>query len=156
MTSEQRANLAKLSAYLKALPEDYARFEMATFLGVNRRDTSDIFEMPELEQYLRQNGGPPGCGTVACAVGHGPAAHIFMTEKEITGGFAGAPDWDAYVERVFGTEDDTFEWMFGGDWHRCDNTPLGAAKRIDYFLAYGVPEDFDPSCPETYDVEIYQ
>lgn len=155
MTPEQRENLAKLSAYLKSLPADYARFEMATYLGTSKHDSCSLEDTDNLQTYLLANGGLPGCGTVACAVGHGPAAHIFMIDDELVGGWCGSPNWEAYAERVFGCAHcSTFAWMFGGNWNKVDNTAKGAALRIDYFLANGVPEEFEEANKEW--VEVYQ
>jgi len=45
-------------------------------------------------------------------------------------------DW---VNDVRCASDDETEWLFGYGWKYSDNTPIGAAKRIRYFLANGVP-----------------
>lgn len=44
-------------------------------------------------------------------------------------------------------------WVVWGDWDKYDNTRLGAAKRIDYLLANGVPESFKRPSREM--VELY-
>ena len=67
-------NLRIMSAYLAKLPDDYEQFEMATFLGMNCFHSATI-EQEGVLTYLQHNGGAP-CGTVACVVGHGPAAHL--------------------------------------------------------------------------------
>jgi hypothetical protein len=33
-------------------------------------------------------------------------------------------------------------YLFGSDWVHEDNTPTGAAKRIRYFVANGLPENW--------------
>ena len=80
-------------------------------------------------------------GTVACAVGQGPKAGIRISKYD--------GSWWDYAYRVFGVDsnDGPFEWMFGGFWTDIDNTPLGAARRIEYFLLHGVPD----YTPETYE-----
>lgn len=156
MTEEQRKNLAKLAAYLHALPDDYDRFNMNTYLGLDGMSSATLKDTPGLERYLTENGGLPGCGTVACAVGHGPAAHVFLLPEEMTGGWGGGPVWSRYAERVFGAEDEAFDWMFGASWTSADNTAKGAAKRIDYFLACGVPDEFDFESDHAEFVKIYQ
>lgn len=140
-----RENLAKLADYLHTLPDDYAKFDMATYIGRDSRHSATVDDTPELRQYLLNNDGLPDCGSVACAVGHGPAAHIFMLPDELTGGWGDGPQWSSYVERVFGfpPDSDEFRWLFSPEWARQDNTPQGAAKRIDYLLANGLPEGWD-------------
>jgi hypothetical protein len=75
------------------------------------------------------------CGTIACAVGHGPGAGIMPTLADET--------WPNYAERVFGAFSDPAEdilvhaWCFDGIWSEHDNTPEGAAKRIIYMLDHG-------------------
>lgn len=133
---EHEKNFKKLSSYLRTLPEDYEHFDMGVFfdrpgvLYVNYDSPSDI--TPEMYNQ---------CGTVACAVGHGPAAGIT--------GFDGY--WSEYAEEAFGAipVDLTLEngsivfvWCFGSQWSNSDNTPLGAADRIDYMLSKGIPEDY--------------
>lgn len=135
---DPRLNLDRIQRYLQNLPADYADFDMRSF--VKNADLDD------LAVYVKQNGSVRSCGTAACAVGHGPAAHMFMNADEIEliaeGDDAGA-FW-RYGERVFGTRINSpaFEWMFGGGWRHVDNSVHGAAKRIRYYLANGVPDGF--------------
>lgn len=120
ITAKQRANLAKLAAYLEKLPEDYERFDMKSF---NNKGSN--YDTPIKVQ----------CGSAGCAVGHGPNAGI-PTNNDAT--------WWAYAERVFlPTAEDGFWWMFDGEWVGVDNTPQGAAKRIHLFLDGAVPENWD-------------
>lgn len=74
------------------------------------------------------------CGTVGCAIGHGPYAGIKKLKNE---------DWFEYSVRVFGFSSFSQEWMwcFDSGWSNTDNTPTGAAKRIRYLLQRGLPED---------------
>ena len=56
---------------------------------------------------------------------------------------------------MFGIEENSpeFGWIFDGGWARWDNTPHGAAKRIDYLLEHGVPDEF--RWPNDEWVEVY-
>jgi hypothetical protein len=75
----------------------------------------------------------PSCGTVACAVGHGPAAGIRVY---------GDTDWSDYADRVFGEmPENDFTYMFGSSWSYSDNTPKGAAARIRTYVALGRTPD---------------
>lgn len=124
MKKKHKDNLLKLATYLETLPDDYGHFNMSEY-------------MENIDGYYvcitLQN--KPDCGTVACAVGHGPAAGIRVY---------GDTSWGDYAERVFGyMTTDAFEYMFGSSWSDYDNTPKGAAARIRTYVALGhAPNDW--------------
>lgn len=75
------------------------------------------------------------CGTAGCAVGFAPYAGIPKNQGE---------DWDRYSKRCLVApyeELRTWTWCFDGQWAEIDNTPLGAALRIEWMLEHGVPSD---------------
>lgn len=80
----------------------------------------------------------PVCGSVGCAIGHGPYAGLPKRPKET---------WYAYADRVFGLPPTEWRWCFSAYWARSDNTPEGAAKRIRYLLKRGAPPDDFLACP---------
>lgn len=144
--SKRKANLIKLATYLESLPEDYGHFNMGTFL-----DEGDNFDA--IVAYALNNGGVHQCGTAACAVGHGPAAGVLFDKNEIAEEWrwskaanenirVDVPNWLLYTKRFVDVNSDQFDFLFGGSWVTYDDTPHGAAKRIRYFLANGVPEEF--------------
>lgn len=117
MTQEQRDNLKKLAVYL--LSDNLkADFDMKNFA-------------PYSSPYDAE------CGTVGCAVGHGPYAGIQKKPGE---------NWTGYAIRAFGLNPfdyrTAFIWLFGSPWRWIDNTPSGAAKRIIFFLLNDCPTDF--------------
>lgn len=118
--ADQRVRLAALAKFLRELvPDD--NFGMKYFVNGNNIH----IERANIHT----------CGTVACAAGWGTA--LFPPQ-------AGETDWRDYVKRVFGVElgfDDTFVWLFGALWHQVDNTPTGAAARIEYYLEHGLPDN---------------
>lgn len=134
LTRTQRKNLAKLADYLEGLPEDYQHFDMYDYVGAH----SDA-----VTNYARKNGGVAQCGTVACAVGHGPAAGILFRKDEFWTDSDGKPRpmWGAYSARFASDHDDRspFQWAFGGGWKRHDNHHWGAAARIRYLLKHDEP-----------------
>jgi hypothetical protein len=66
------------------------------------------------------------CGTVGCAVGHGPYAGIEKYPGE---------EWGKYANRVFGSgESKIFSHLWASRWKQYDNTPEGTANRILAFL----------------------
>ena len=104
-------NLRTLAEYLLR-PKLEARFDMASYAETfNRRTT---------------------CGTVGCAVGHGPYAGIKKLLNE---------NWLEYTERVFVIPSGLTEatWCFSSAWALFDNTPEGAAHRILYLVKHGKP-----------------
>ena len=116
ITPEKAKNLDKLATYLEGLPEDYALFDM--------------------QNYAKEE----GCGTVACACGHGPMAGI---KRE------GYEQWADYANRVFGVSALYRDWhfLFSGIWHLIQPTHHQAAARIRVFLKDGVPDAFSGDDP---------
>lgn len=142
-------NLRDLSAYLKALPETNVTFDMATFYDDNTTSA-------ELERLGE-------CGTSACAVGHyammrgwtsshggvKPPVGVAIKHGLVRADGGAYPiGWSEFctkeigVEAINDGEDELFEWLFDAYWGRIDNTPEGAAARIDYFLEKGLPSNF--------------
>lgn len=127
MIAKHKANLLKLADYLEKLPDDYEQFDMSEYMLTRDGDYWENFGPDERSK--------PVCGTVACAVGHGPAAGIRVY---------GDTDWADYADRVFGEfEDDLFGWdyLFSRSWQYTDNTPKGAAARIRTYVALGRTPD---------------
>jgi hypothetical protein len=161
MTDQLELNRKTLADYLDSLPEDYKHFEMATYIDneayQEENDDSNYINAQFLD-YALKNGGVAnhGCGTVACAVGHGPAAGLLFTPEEITtisyydynniGDYvtAEAPNWNRYSERFVASRGDSdWEWCFGAGWSLYDNHHWGAAARLRYLNHHGkVPEGF--------------
>ncbi len=116
-------NLRTLARYLlKYVPRSGVRFHMMDYAEEGHAYSTD-------------------CGSVGCAVGHGPFAGI---EKFKTEG------WYDYSSRVFGLitlgGDTMHNWCFGGGWHLFDNAPRGAALRILWLLDKGLPESCTDRC----------
>lgn len=140
LTEEQVDNLYTLAEFLETLPPDYGNFEMKVFLRHrNGGGNNYITEKSILVQ--EQN----VCGTVACAIGHGPTAGIAPSKNR--------EDWWVYAKDKFTNHNnEVFEWCFGADWSYYDNTPHGAAARIRYMLSNGVPNYWTrPSAKSLYE-----
>lgn len=116
-TDEQRSNLMRLAAHLD--------------LGVTNLE----FDMSNFHDVASCAYRASNCGTVACAIGHGPSLGIAAIVGE---------NWYEYTERVFSTRDDgtAYKWLFHPNWTYRDNTPRGASARINYALNRGVPENY--------------
>lgn len=126
-----RDNLRKLADYLMAgnLKKD---FSMAAYceVGLPGEPDFDSIVSPQLH----------ACGTVGCALGHGPDAGIAPLDDE---------SWNDYMERAFGIPlgpsmdqiSPAYHWLFGFGWTLTDNSIQGAAWRIYEFLDNGIPDD---------------
>lgn len=145
VTAEQRSNLETLASFLeRSVPPP--TFSMKTFVTVKKDfvleeefdedryfDSRDALNsrpsLMKLSYYTE-----PDCGTVACAVGHGPLAGIAPLEDE---------SWFEYSKRVFGAPyGSLFRWLFDDNWANVDDTATGAAARIRYYLEHGIPENY--------------
>jgi hypothetical protein len=111
-----RENLEKLAAYLSG--ELAADFDMYLFSDNEHRDYAGC------------------CGSVGCAIGHGPYAGIEKHSNDL---------WVEYSERAFGLDrySKEWRWCFSEAWSDVDNSPEGAAGRIRYYLECGLPKDWD-------------
>lgn len=128
MLKKHRDNLTKLATYLESLPDDYDHFGM------------DEYNADEFGKVIRIENRRYDCGTVACAVGHGPAAGIRLHKDN---------NWRVYAKRAFGVsasvweDDPVWDYLFSHEWARYDDTHQGAAARIRTFLAGGVPDGWE-------------
>ena len=148
-TAVRRGNLARLadllervvpppefdmSCYLRTSPvrrlavdEELNRVKNWSDMTVRWREIDPVRNAGLATRELYQE-----CGTVACAAGHGPMAGVPARPGE---------DWYDYTERCFtGGDNDAFNYMFGAQWKKIDNTPKGAAARIRRYLAEGTPD----------------
>lgn len=120
MTRTQRKNLKKLRDYLSGPLHEGSEFDM--------------------ERYAEASGAADAateCGSVGCAIGHGPYAGIRKYAKET---------WREYGVRAYSadwslpaTRDQKYQWawLFDPLWAKCFPTKDDAVKRIDAFLQYG-------------------
>ncbi len=126
ISATQVQNLAKLALHLRGLPADYTQFSMEYFAatqGTNMNGNTHMYSELVADHY---------CGSVACAVGHGPGIGLAPLVDE---------DWDDYQERVFGASvySRLGSMLFSGSWAAYDNTTAGAAARIAYVVDHPHP-----------------
>lgn len=132
-------NMQELSAYLKKVALDE--------LAGNIDEHPIIFDMNQYlkEGYCRETNT---CQTSACAMGHYAIMHdLDYSEDGVVDFDEGFVVWDDFIQDQMGVSCDdksrvVWGWLFGGYWALADNTPLGAAARIDHFLEHGVPDGF--------------
>lgn len=117
-------NLRALAKFLRELvkPE---KFNMNVFFADENERQPGLPDV-QREDYHK-------CGTCACALGYGPL--LFEAQPNET--------WYDFCRRVFGVEPYSEEWefIFSVRWAPVDNTPEGAAKRIEYALDHGAPDE---------------
>lgn len=115
-----RTNLKKLAKHLKKVPQH--KFTMSDF-----RTENDYFQNE--------------CKTAACAAGYIPEIAPdfvirFFDSKRIDFGET------AVSFTGINISDRAWDWLFRGDWSESDNTPTGAALRIEWLLKNGVPDNW--------------
>lgn len=126
-----RENLKKLADGLRG--PLVAGFDMTTYIDTGDTEWFDDDEIESVEAFCSAR---PGCGTAACAAGHA----TYLVAPKLADEY-----FSDYCRRIFGVNpsepDGPWDWCFGASWAYIDNTPTGAADRIEWLLANGVPED---------------
>lgn len=119
-------NLLKMADWLETqCPQ--SQFNMHSFISNYHKEASVI----GMDVALTS------CNTVGCVIGSIPKVFgIFPASA--SSGRAYDFDWIGLGYRVFDVIDsEHWDWMFAGEWRYIDNTPIGAAKRIRYFVEHG-------------------
>ncbi len=127
---DQARNLDHLATALETLPEGYLHFDMETYYHNPKLNL--LTEADEIEAAQQ---GFEVFGSCGCIIGHAPSNGLFRP---------GFTSWSEYASEMFGVDETGYSYLFGGEWAFCDNTPIGAARRIRTYLALGgaVPEHF--------------
>lgn len=122
MTPEHKQNLLRLAEYLEG--ELKAKFDMEYYSELSTRSYMS-YSACELGP------GVTACGSVGCAVGHGPYAGIPKEKDEY---------WTNYAHRVFGK---FWGYAFHGSWSEIpeQNTPRATAARIRLVAELGREPD---------------
>ena len=114
-------------------------------LMANHLKNNVIPENFEMDQY-RANGDyiNPVCGSVGCTVGNCTvldAVNVIENFTDSEGNiYFGV--WSEDFTGIYGGENE-WHWCFGSRWSKTDNTPTGAALRIEWLLNNGLPENWD-------------
>ena len=121
----KRGNLQLMADHLK-INVNQENFHMGKYRG------KDDFSNPE-------------CGSVGCAVGNCTVLDVENVMNNFT-------DYDGEIEFMDWSEDFTgllgveyeyeWYWCFDSTWSKTDNTPTGAALRIEWLLNNGLPENW--------------
>jgi hypothetical protein len=115
-----RENLQRMADHIRTVPQDM--FHMQYF-RLSKEDTHE-------------------CNSVGCGIGHctildpKPLPRVDRCRNI---------DFKKWSERFTGIDYEDVKWMwcFAGSWFDIDNTPTGAADRIEWLLNHGLPEDWE-------------
>ena len=112
-----RENLGRMPAHIRTIPQ--AMFDM------DRWRTGDAFV--------------PECESVGCVIGH-----CTILDPKPLPMWSNGIDFEVWSEQFTGMEafSDDWNWCFAYNWAQVDNTPEGAARRIEWLLDKGLPEDW--------------
>jgi len=80
----------------------------------------------------------PECNSVGCIIGHCTALDPNPLPRWGEGGIRFC-DWAVKFTELVGDE---WKWCFSSKWLTTDNTPEGAALRIEWLLNNGLPENW--------------
>ena len=84
----------------------------------------------------------PECGSAGCTVGTCTVLDVENVIKNFT--FPnGEINFRAWSEDFTGIYRAEWAWCFGYAWAKTDNTPIGAALRIEWLLNHGLPDEWD-------------
>ncbi len=124
MTKEQRKNLEILADYIATVPQE--QFDMKEW----RSSYNDLGEIIQ----------GASCGTLGCIIGCAALSNI--PELHHNNQYL---LFTTYMYDKFGTGfySHIGQYLFNSDWHKIDNTPIGASKRIKYFLENGLPDTWE-------------
>lgn len=119
MTQEQRNNLKKLADFIRTVPQE--KFSMFAYRG-------------DEDEFTHE------CNTIGCALGYAPQV-LYDNLQDVPK----YPDSRIRFEKISDEKlgiisfSYAFAWMFSLRWTGVDNTPTGAADRIEWFLNHGLP-----------------
>jgi hypothetical protein len=117
-----RENLQKMADHIRTIPQEvFAMNYYRSNTTIDQRDTE--------------------CNSVGCVIGHSitlaPNMVVRYPDQSI--------DFEEWSEEFTGIEssNNEWDWLFSSGWHGVDNSPEGAALRIEWFLKNGLPEDWN-------------
>lgn len=126
-----KENLQRMASYVATIPQE--QFNMSSF-----REREMLNPIPY-------------CNTVGCIIGHCTALdaenvkYNHMTNRGVL--------FKSWAIEFTGIWDlNKFTYLFAGSWESKDNTPMGAAKRIQYVIDNGFPSE-DVMKSEIYDLK---
>jgi hypothetical protein len=116
-------NLLKAAAYIRTVPQ--SKFDMDIWRGTDKNK-------PQHE-----------CKSIGCVIGHCTILdpNIKKAVKKYSLGLSF--DYYDWATDFFTLEYDQWEWCFSYVWKNSDNTPEGAALRIEWLINHGLPDNWE-------------
>jgi hypothetical protein len=111
-----RENLKLMAAHIRTIPQEM--FNMWWFRGGQAKT--------------------PECDSVGCVIGH---CTVLDPNPRPRDGF-GDIDFRGWSQGFTGLIGNEWEWCFSSPWQYTDNTPEGAALRIEWLLENGLPQEW--------------
>jgi hypothetical protein len=96
-------------------------------------------EMFDMSDYRNGQAKTPECDSVGCVLGHCTVLDPSPLPRK---GFGSSIDFHAWSDGFTGLIGNEWGWCFSGGWIGTDNTPEGAALRIEWLLKNGLPKDW--------------
>jgi hypothetical protein len=130
-----RENLQRAADYIRTVPQEM--FHMGHYRAKRKRGI--IIGCSDEERLSHE------CNTVGCAIGHCTAldspVNLPIIPKEAWSQDPHSINFTAWSEKFFDipTDGDRWAWCFSCNWSIVDNTPEGAALRIEWLLKNGLP-----------------
>jgi len=97
----------------------------------------DVFDMDSIRTGQKKT---PKCDSVGCIIG----CCTELTPNSLPRYNNGDIDFTQFVETFFGIyESENWTYLFSICWQYTDNTPTGSAARMRYYVANGLPENWE-------------
>jgi len=113
-----KENLLRMADYIETVPQE--KFNM--------------------EIYRTYDETTHECNSIGCVIGH----CTILDKRPLPKYVYGTINFRLWSKLFTGIEsDDEWNYLFDISWHRTDNTPTGAAKRIRWFVEHGLPNDWE-------------
>jgi len=113
-------NLQRMANYIRTIPQE--QFDMSNYRNVRSKT--------------------PECNSVGCVIGHCTILDKKLFEKHSKEAVYNQ-QFLYWSEDYTGLSPDSkWDWCFSAFWQKLDNTPEGAALRIEWLIEKGCPEDW--------------
>ena len=112
-----RENLQRMADYIRTIPQ--AMFSMRSYRFADETTKE--------------------CGSIGCVIGH----CTILDTNPLPRCLDGTIDFCEWADSFTCVTNDEWLWCFAGFWAGIDNTPTGAADRIEWLLKNGLPDDLE-------------
>lgn len=114
-----RENLKRMADYIRTVPQE--NFTISYYRSGS-------------ERYHK-------CDSVGCVIGHCTVLDDIDNIPTFQGGDIRFDEWSKIFTELV-PYSGKWKWCFSTYWKQIDNTPTGAAERIEWLLNHGLPEDW--------------